>query len=273
MPVRKKNEPISEYEKRRQENIQRNQEMLKVLDLVGANPHITTQSDEVSESSSGLLDVPKVEPKVVKRKLKNEGSAKPAKRKRVEIPAIPIATRTSRRLRGEKADLVVPAISEDSASESFPDPELLSNSGLMSAEEFFTKEIYEKAIKVTGHYTGWINPELVDKYGLESSAKDAWEKNGGGKFSFKDPLGIGKIKKSSIPAGWSEAKFVSSKLFKKNPNSYFYRNLEPGVAQWTGDWDEEEKSTFLKVCKELGCGDKWGLFSSYLPHRVGYQCR
>ena len=21
-----------------------------------------------------------------------------------------------------------------------------------------------------------------------------------------------------------------------------------------------------------GCGDKWGLFASYIPHRVGYQC-
>ena len=23
---------------------------------------------------------------------------------------------------------------------------------------------------------------------------------------------------------------------------------------------------------EHGCGDKWGLFASYIPHRVGYQC-
>ena len=21
-----------------------------------------------------------------------------------------------------------------------------------------------------------------------------------------------------------------------------------------------------------GCGDKWGLFASHIPHRVGYQC-
>lgn len=30
---------------------------------------------------------------------------------------------------------------------------------------------------------------------------------------------------------------------------------------------------FPQVAREHGCGDKWGLFSSYIPHRVGYQCR
>jgi hypothetical protein len=38
---------------------------------------------------------------------------------------------------------------------------------------------------------GWVNPELIKKYQLEESAQDAWEKNGGGKFSYKDPLGTG----------------------------------------------------------------------------------
>ncbi|KAJ1678577.1 hypothetical protein EV182_003769, partial [Spiromyces aspiralis] len=120
----------------------------------------------------------------------------------------------------------------------------------------------------------WVNPELVEKYCLDRSAKDAWENNGGGQFSFKDPLGAGKgLEPRAIPAGWSEAKFVSSKMFRKNPNAYFYRNVEPGVEQWTRDWDEEETDMFLKVAAEHGCGDKWGLFSSYIPHRVGYQCR
>jgi hypothetical protein len=26
------------------------------------------------------------------------------------------------------------------------------------------------------------------------------------------------------------------------------------------------------VAVQHGCGDKWGLFASYIPHRVGYQC-
>ena len=28
----------------------------------------------------------------------------------------------------------------------------------------------------------------------------------------------------------------------------------------------------MTVAEEYGCGDKWGLFSSHIPHRVGYQC-
>jgi hypothetical protein len=28
----------------------------------------------------------------------------------------------------------------------------------------------------------------------------------------------------------------------------------------------------LQVATTHGCGDKWGLFASYIPHRVGYQC-
>lgn len=38
-----------------------------------------------------------------------------------------------------------------------------------------------------------------------------------------------------------------------------------------GEWKEEEILAFYKTAKEFGCGDKWGLFSSYIPHRVGYQ--
>lgn len=45
-------------------------------------------------------------------------------------------------------------------------------------------------------YPGWINPELVEKYHFEASAAEAWEKNGGGTFSFKDPTGSGKKKGS-----------------------------------------------------------------------------
>ncbi|RKP26226.1 hypothetical protein SYNPS1DRAFT_8030, partial [Syncephalis pseudoplumigaleata] len=56
-------------------------------------------------------------------------------------------------------------------------------------------------------------------------------------------------------------------LFKKNPNAYFYRHNEPGEEQWTGDWSEEEEELFVSIAKEYGCGDKWGLFASYIPHR------
>jgi len=33
-----------------------------------------------------------------------------------------------------------------------------------------------------------------------------------------------------------------------------------------------QRRCWWQVAREFGCGDKWGLFSTYLPHRVGYQC-
>ena len=39
-----------------------------------------------------------------------------------------------------------------------------------------------------------------------------------------------------------------------------------------GDWTDEEHALFLSTAAAFGCGDKWGLFSTYIPHRVGYQC-
>lgn len=39
-----------------------------------------------------------------------------------------------------------------------------------------------------------------------------------------------------------------------------------------GDWTEEEHDLFMRTAKEHGVGDKWGLFASHIPQRVGYQC-
>jgi len=143
----------------------------------------------------------------------------------------------------------------------------------MSAEEYFSDETRKEAIIVDGHFEGWINPVLIEKYHFEKSAKEAWENNGGGKYSRKNPLGEYKETVKTVkPRNWSSAKFVASKLFQKNPNAYFYRHLEPGLTQNFGDWDENEKELFLKIAKKYGCGDKWGIFSSYIPRRVGYQC-
>ena len=93
---------------------------------------------------------------------------------------------------------------------------------MKSAEEYFPEEILKNAVRVDSHFRGlfdsfflilkngneesslfltkkkkkkksqkgWINPELIEKYGLESNAQDAWEKNGGGTFSFRNPLGV-----------------------------------------------------------------------------------
>lgn len=44
------------------------------------------------------------------------------------------------------------------------------------------------------------------------------------------------------------------------------------AAQAMGDWTEEEHELFMRTAQEHGVGDKWGLFASYIPQRVGYQC-
>ena len=44
------------------------------------------------------------------------------------------------------------------------------------------------------------------------------------------------------------------------------------MVQAQGEWTEEEHEAFVATAREHGVGDKWGLFASYLPQRVGYQC-
>lgn len=66
----------------------------------------------------------------------------------------------------------------------------------MTAEEYFKdKDIKDNAIIVDGHFSGWVNPEVMQRHGIESSAAEAWEKNGGGTFSIADPTGSGKKRK------------------------------------------------------------------------------
>lgn len=77
--------------------------------------------------------------------------------------------------------------------------ELLDEGRLLTAEEYFSKEVKSKAIIVDGHFKGWVNPEVMQRHGIEPSASEAWEKNGGGTYSYADPTGSGnKRKKGSI---------------------------------------------------------------------------
>jgi hypothetical protein len=46
----------------------------------------------------------------------------------------------------------------------------------------------------------------------------------------------------------------------------------PLCVQAQGEWTQEEHQVFMATAKQHGVGDKWGLFSSHIPQRVGYQC-
>ncbi|KAJ2537753.1 hypothetical protein EV175_006627 [Coemansia sp. RSA 1933] len=262
-------EVVSEYERERLENIRQNQEMLLSLDLGSpAGPtdapmrrhrKVTRQSSDQKENTSDSewtdMDGGWRRMASIKRRATINGAA-----------AIP--SRRSKRLRGESAEPTTVA------------EELVVETGdvsgiLATGDAYFGKETLITAVRVTGHYSGWVEQGVMERLGIQGNAVDAWESEGGGKFSFKDPLGTGKPlrkQRGMAPTGQSMARYVASKLLKKNPNAYFYRHTEPGVEQWTGDWTDEERDVFLRVASELGCGDKWGLFSTHLPHRVGYQC-
>ena len=71
--------------------------------------------------------------------------------------------------------------------------------------------------------------------------------------------------------GWSDARALAATKLRANPNSFFYRHVEPGQQQAHGEWTEGELALFLRAARRHGVGDRWGLFSSWIPQRVGYQ--
>ncbi|KAJ2314198.1 hypothetical protein IWW54_001053 [Coemansia sp. RSA 2705] len=262
MATAQASEHENDYERQRMETIRQNREMLVSLNLIGQD----------------AIDVPGAAVKrkiVVKDKRKADGSESAAgsadewdgpkpRVRRAASAAQP--ARRSKRLRGESAEPITKA--EEQVVETGDVSGVLAD-----AAAHFSAPVLDAAIRVDGHYTGWVEPGVQQRLHIEDNATAAWESQGGGKFSFKDPLGTGKrLSKRAVPSGQSVAKFVASKLLKKNPNAYFYRHTEPGVEQWTGDWTEDERQVFLAVARQFGCGDKWGLFSTHIPHRVGYQC-
>ncbi|KAF9909651.1 hypothetical protein EC991_008309 [Linnemannia zychae] len=285
---------LSEYEKQRLENIRRNQEMLMSLELPTAVTQLqiaTLEGTPVQENGASAegFSINTPAPVRISKQRVWKGA-----------PKIVQPIRVSNRIRGL---VITPAMigendkpeqgsqshkdakNQSAESGNFNDNTQSDREGegdedmanLMSGDLFFDKATRERAIRVDGHYHGWLDPGVIERYGFEKSAKDAWEANGGGSFSFKDPLGaqidaVGTARSRTAKRPKHEAKMVAKGLFKKNPNAFFYRHNEPGQEQWTGDWTTEEQEIFLKVAAEHGCGDKWGLFASHIPHRVGYQC-
>ncbi|KAG0025586.1 hypothetical protein BGZ81_007068 [Podila clonocystis] len=279
-PVKMLKAGISEYERERLENIKRNQEMLQFLQLPATSAVIQVATLEGTPKEEIEAKV-KVATPAPKRTFKQ--------RERKEVAPLEIGendTVDSGESRQKNSGSSSKATSGDITQENEENDSDEENPGsLMSGDLFFDKETRDNAIRVDGHYKGWIHPEVLARYGFEKSAQDAWQAHGGGTFSFKDPLGdmngegavagtslAGSHSKSKSKRPKHDARMVSKAMFKKNPNAYFYRHNEPGQEQWTGDWTLEEREIFLQVAREHGCGDKWGLFASHIPHRVGYQC-
>ncbi|KAG0375412.1 hypothetical protein BGX24_009153 [Mortierella sp. AD032] len=237
---------LSEYERQRLENIRRNQEMLLSLELPTAVTQLqiaTLEGKPVEGSDAftgGLFNntlAPIVRPVRVSNRIRGVEITPTmiGENDKLEQGSLPHKDQHSTNSQGADSSNIVDYTQDDIKGEHEDD---MAN--LMSGDLFFDKATRERAIRVDGHYHGWLDPGVVERYGFERNAKDAWEANGGGSFSFKAPLGV--------------------------------HTDAAGAEQWTGDWTTDEQEIFLTVAAKHGCGDKWGLFASHIPHRVGYQC-
>lgn len=241
------------YELERTERIKRNQEVMKQLGLRQTAATLL----QPNAASGEAARAPRAAPK----------SRRPRAAVERAVPA-----RRSARFQAPPGDgtaddaLEVPREATDAKNQ------VENNAGLLDLEDFFWLEGKDvsTAIRVDGEYRGWVSQRVADAYDIPGDAQLAWEQGGGGKFTFK-------IDKSAVPAalkarGWSDAKAFSATQLRKNPNAYFYRHVAPDQRQSQGEWTEEEHEVFLNVVRRFGAGNKWGLFASHIPQRVGYQC-
>ncbi|EFN56170.1 hypothetical protein CHLNCDRAFT_144881 [Chlorella variabilis] len=242
----------------RLERIRRNEQMLRQLG--------------VQEAAGGLAAAAAAEQHAAQPTARSRGPPRPRER-RPALPAAVLPARKSARQRGDRPltqEEAVAAAATELGAAAVPDlsqatDKELEHGALLDLEQYFKligQDISE-AVHTDGRFHGWVNPVVCERYGIAGGADTAWEAGGGGQFSFK-------IDKKAIPSslkgrGWRDARAFSHTQLQKNPNSYFYRHAQ-------GEWTEEEHRLFVDTARAHGVGDKWGLFASYLPQRVGYQC-
>ena len=214
------------------------------------------QLSELGLNSAKISNYRDVAPK---RKTYQSSNRNKKKRK---VVSVPVNKRRSSRLKGvEPVKYTETDIVNSNSSSS-----ILEMDEILTPEEYYKIVGIKPRVIVDGHFRSWVNPEYIKIYGFASSAKEAWESNGGGKFTSATPDGF---------QGGSKAKETARRLFHKNPNAYFYRHTAPGVPRKfdsSEPWTKEEEELFINTAEKFGAGDKWGLFSSYIPGRIGYQC-
>ncbi|GJQ13671.1 hypothetical protein GpartN1_g5462.t1 [Galdieria partita] len=245
---------VSEYERKRLENIKRNEEILLKLQLnvtpfkevkrsVPPHKSIVSKSD-VSRQTVGLESYLPKRRSTRNREQKNE--------------------------KFETKEKDICDSNEDSCTVHMEEEEA---DALLDLDVWYEMNNIQPGPWVDGHYRGWVNEEVRRSLGIATSASEAWESNGGGRFSYRNPCGHMDTKSTKKGTKTrSSAKEWARKMIYKNPNAYFYRHTYPGEEQKHGEWGEDEIEHFVQVAKAYGSGDKWGLFASHIPHRVGYQC-
>ncbi|KAK4533660.1 hypothetical protein CCYA_CCYA18G4542 [Cyanidiococcus yangmingshanensis] len=286
-------EPIgstaSSYELERNKRLERNRNFLRQIwfETLGTSPAplpVPKVSEQELKSRGEICVSVSLRRNDSMKKSKN--ARKLAETKVLSTPQKPVRRSERKRFRAMNGAEYVPGASDNDSQ----------NGGLIETEEHTEAvegehsavkldELYDmeryfseiaprsphapEPLRVDGHFRGWVDPQVAMRWGIASNSTDAWSTNGGGRFSYRNPLG-------TIGTGTRKvqltAKEIARRSLQKNPNAYFYRHNEPGEEQWFGDWSPAEIERFVEVARLFGCGDKWGLFASYIPHRVGYQC-
>ena len=126
-----------------------------------------------------------------------------------------------------------------------------------SCEEWCSVAGLEKGPKMDGHFRGWVSESACEALGIHKTAEKHWAENAGA---------------PTRPEGKESAKAFAMRMMRVNPNAYFYRHNLPGEAAKHGEWSQREIDLFVSIATQFGAGDKWGLFASHIPGRVGYAC-
>lgn len=126
-----------------------------------------------------------------------------------------------------------------------------------SCEEWCDFASLEKGPKMDGHFRGWVSESACEALGIHKTAEKHWAENSGA---------------PTRPVGKESAKAFAMRMMRVNPNAYFYRHNLPGEVAKHGEWSQKEIDLFVSIATRFGAGDKWGLFASHIPGRVGYAC-
>ena len=246
-PSNNSEQPLNQYEREREERIKRNKAMMEHL-------KVTSSAQALAKAASvGNTSAP------------TQPSQRKPKQPEKSLPLRPPSTRSTRNTSAvfdEDPKFVelgheFPKEFGDSSSGKRNEKLVESEQTSMSCAEWCESIDVEKGAQMDGSFKGWVCETACEKLGISKSKEEHWSTN---------------VNCPKKPNGKESAKNFAYRMMTVNPNAYFYRHNLPGEVNWTGGWSDTEIENFVNVAKQFGCGDKWGLFASHIPHRVGYAC-
>ncbi|KAL4857717.1 hypothetical protein ACK3TF_002141 [Chlorella vulgaris] len=245
-------QPGNEYEQQRLARIRRNELMLQQLG--------------VQEAAAGVAAAAVTEQRLAQPPAPSRARPRVQER-RAPVPAAVLPPRKSARQRGARpptaAEAAAAAAAELAAGASTQPGTSHQDSehdALLPLTQYLQLQGIDtsRAVHSDGVFKGWVNPAICTRYGVPEAPQAAWGASGGGQAGAKPAS-------TSAPKGRGGARAFSQTQLQTNPNAYFYRHAQ-------GEWTDEEHALFVETAQQHGVGDKWGVFASYLPQRVGYQC-